>query len=464
MEVAAAVLAVLLVAALIGLAVLATRQRGAAERLEGLIAVHEQAAAQLRADLAEARAARDSAEAARIEAEKAALLARERAGELERRVPSLDHLKADMLLASKAALFDSAQAISSKLIEDHKRENAEAKQQAEEQVKRTTAELLKQLEQVAQSVAQLQGQVGEKTQVLDTVWRALTSPGGVGHYAEIGLANTLKSFGLEEGRDFVLQHTTQDAETGRRLRPDAVVFLPGSSVLVIDCKASKFLVEIAQAEGTGGEDAAYQNLARTMNLHLRALAEKDYRSAVAATCRASGREGEIARVLSVMCVPNESAVERLKRADPEFAQKAARAQIIVASPASLACAIGFASVEINFVRQLENQEKIVAGTEKLLDSLGSVLGHALVVGRGLKSAADGFSKLTGSVNSRLLPRARELARLGVRTGKPLPGNLPAYQVMAAESELEGEAAEVTDAGEPPAMPALPRLVVENPKG
>jgi DNA recombination protein RmuC len=242
------------------------------------------------------------------------------------------------------------------------------------------------------------------------------------------------------------------------------VFLPGNSVLVIDCKASKFLVEIAQAEGTGDEDAAYQNLARTMNLHLRALAEKDYRSAVAATCRDSGREGEIARVLSVMCVPNESAVERLKRADPEFAQKAARAQIIVASPASLACAIGFASVEINFVRQLENQEKIVAGTEKLLDSLSTVLGHAVVVGRGLKSAAEGFSKLTGSVNSRLLPRARELARLGVRTGKPLPGNLPAYQVMAAESELEGEAAEVSDAGEPPAMPALPRLVVENPKG
>jgi DNA recombination protein RmuC len=502
MEVAAAVLAILLIVALVCLAVLTTRQRGVAERLEGLVAVHEQATAQLRADLeaertravgaqeaateaiaaktaaetrlveaqnriaalgadiAAATAARDAAAAARVEAEKAALLAGEQAAELGRRVPSLDALKADMLQASKAALLDSAQAISSKLLEDHKRENAEAKQQGEEQVKRTAAELLKQLEQVAQSVAQLQGQLGEKSQVLDTVWRALTNPGGAGYYAEIGLANTLKSFGLEEGRDFVLQHTTQDAETGRRLRPDAIVFLPGNSVLVIDCKASKFLVEIAQAEGTDGEEAAYQNLARTMNLHLRALAEKDYRSAVAAACRASGRDGEVARVLSVMCVPNESAVERLKRADSGFAQKAAQFQIIVASPASLACAIGFASVEINFVRQLENQEKIVAGAERLLDSLGTVLNHAAAVGRGLRSAAESFSKLSGSVSGRLLPRARELARLGVRTGKPLPGELPAYKVIAMESEIEGEAAEIADAG----LPAMPRLVVENPKG
>ena len=62
---------------------------------------------------------------------------------------------------------------------------------------------------------------------------------------ETVLENTLKSFGLTAGIDFVLQQTF-GSEDGSRLRPDAIVFLPADSVLVIDSKASKFLLELAQ--------------------------------------------------------------------------------------------------------------------------------------------------------------------------------------------------------------------------
>src|SRR5260370_140671 len=129
------------------------------------------------------------------------------------------------------------------------RENEEAKKTGEALVRQTTEQLYQRFEQVTQAVAQLKGEVGVSGQQLDTLWRALTSPGGSGYFAEIGLANTLKSFGLVEGRDYILQHTTQAPVTDRRLRPHAVVFLPGASVMVIDCKASKFIVEIAQAVG-----------------------------------------------------------------------------------------------------------------------------------------------------------------------------------------------------------------------
>lgn len=392
--------------------------------------------------------------AARLAAEREAAVLRQQLVDGERRIGDFERLRAESLQAAQAAVLATAQQLSSKLIEDHKRENAEAKQEAEERVRRASADLVKQMDEIAKAVQQLHGQVQEKGAALDTLWRALSSPGGAGQAAEIGLANTLASFGLEHGRDFLLQHTTEDEE-GRRLRPDAVVFLPGDSVLVIDCKASKFLLDIARAESGAAEDEAYRNLARTMNQHLRALAEKDYRSAILAAWRQSGRAGEMARVLSVMYLPNEAALEKLNRADPDFLRKARDKDIIPAGPAGLHCAISLASVEINLLRQVENQHKIVDTTRDLLDSMAVMLGHAASLGRGIKAAAESFAKLTASVNQRLLPRARNLARLGVQPNKPLPPNLPAYSVHAQENELfiEGEADAVE--GE---TPALPRLV------
>jgi DNA recombination protein RmuC len=428
-------------------------------RLQSRLAGAEAALAESQRALAESAAQRESALRARDEAveirhaaERKAALAEQRLADMANRIADFERLKEESLQAAQAAMLATAQSLSSKLIDDHKRENEEAKKSAEERVRATSETLLKQFEQVANTVAQLQGQVGEKSQLLDTLRRALTNPTGAGQFAEIGLANTLKTFGLEEGRDFALQHTTEDAETGRRLRPDAVVFLPGNAVLVIDCKASKFLVEIAEAEGGEREAEAYRNLARTMNAHLKALAEKDYRGAVAAACRQSGREGEIARVLSLMYLPNDGALEKLHRADPEFAQRAARLSIIPAGPAGLASALGFASVEITFMRQVENQEQIIAAAETLLDGVATVLGHAALVGRSVKSAADAFEKLTKSVNGRLLPRARQLVRLGLRPGKELPTPLPSYQVHVADQEIDGDAEELSN------IAKLPRLV------
>jgi DNA recombination protein RmuC len=321
-------------------------------------------------------------------------------------------------------------------------------------VRQASEQLVKQMDDIAKAVQRLHGQVEEKGAALDTLWRALSSPGGAGQAAEIGLANTLTSFGLEHGRDFLLQYTTED-EDGRKLRPDAVVFLPGNSVLVIDCKASKFLIDIARAEGSEAEEEAYRNLARTMNQHLRALAEKDYRSAILAAWRQAGREGEMARILSVMYLANEAALEKLNRADGDFIRKAREKDIIPAGPAGLHCAISLASAEINLMRQVENQHKIVDTTRSLLDGMAVMLGHAATLGRGLKSAVESFSKLTASANQRLLPRARNLAKLGVQSNKPLPHNLPAYSVHAQESELliEGEVDRIETEPTP-----LPRLV------
>lgn len=393
---------------------------------------------------------------ARLKAERDLATARQQVLDGERRLADFELLRQEHLVATKAALLETGQQLSSKLLDDHKRESAEAKKESEERVREASADLVKHMGELAKTVQQLSGQVQQKGETLDTLWRALSSPGGAGQLAEVGLANTLQSFGLEHGRDFLLQHTTQDEETGRRLRPDAVVFLPGDSVLVIDCKASKFLVEIARAEGTAEEEVAYRNLARSMNQHLRALAEKDYKGAILAAWRQSGRGQEIARIFSVMYLPNEAVLEKLHRADAEFMRKAREKEIIPAGPAGLYCVISIASTEINILRQVDNQQRIVEMTQSLLDSLAVVLAHAASVGRGIRASAESFAKLTASVNQRFLPRARNLAKLGIRPTKELPANLPSYAVHSQEDAvIDGDATELVEAE---LAPPLRRLV------
>ncbi|HEX3973401.1 MAG TPA: DNA recombination protein RmuC, partial [Stellaceae bacterium] len=235
--------------------------------------------------------------AAHLAAETELATARERIANGETHIAEYELLKEESLQAARAAVLTTAQEVSSKLLEDHKRENAEAKEDAAKRVATYSETVMKQMETLLGTISAIDGKVQTHNKVLDTVWRSLTNPSGAGQLAEVGLANTLKAFGLEQGRDFQLQFTTQDEE-GRRLRPDAVVFLPSNGVMVIDSKASKFLLDIAAAEGTEREAEAYRNLARTMNTHLKALGEKDYAGAIRSAWRESGREHEVARIVS----------------------------------------------------------------------------------------------------------------------------------------------------------------------
>lgn len=408
--------------------------------------------AELNADLKSAVNARDEAAARATEAEKSAALAQQAVAEIQRRLADWESAKKQSQEAANAAMLQTATVLSNKLIEDHKRETATAKEESEKTVTKAREEFAKQVTGIAESVATLNNLVAENRTTVETIVKAISTPAAAGESAQLGLENRLKSFGLERGRDFVMEYSITDGETKRRLRPDAVVFLPAESVLVIDSKASKFLYEIATTEGTEDEAAAYAKFAMTMNAHLRSLADKDYRGAILDAYRRTGRQGEIKRIVSVMAVPNDSSLERLMLADPDFARKAAQYQIIPTGPAGLACMIGFARIEIDAGRQIENQEKIVIAAQRLLDGIAIALGHASSVGNSIKSAADHFAKFAGSVNKTLLPRAKALPSLGVRPEKkPLPANLPAIQVIGFETHttIEGELGEDEAPGLPP---------------
>jgi DNA recombination protein RmuC len=335
-----------------------------------------------------------------------------------RELEGMESLTDAAINATKIALAETGALLSSKLMDDHKRENAASSEQFHKLTKDLTTPLAEQLTKVSGLVAHLHTNQDAHAGKLTDVMNALKTPTGSGKIAEIGLENLLKSFGLERGRDFETQFTVTSG--GSRLRPDALVYLPNGRIMVVDCKASSFLLDGTADEG----------LKTTMNQHLRDLESKDYRAAITAEFK-KARGAEPVEVWSVMYVPTESLAERLKTVDAEFTNKLMKADIILASPATLHGLLSIARLQIENEKQLAGSEKIVEAASALLDGITDAFKHVEKLGRALKTSVESFNSFAGSANQYVLSRSQKLTQLGVAParGKTLPARLGKFEIV-----------------------------------
>jgi len=394
--------------------------------------------------VAQLEAQLNEAIARRIESEKQASIAQERVAAAQQRMQDWERQREESLQAARATIMQVGNEMSSKLLDDHKREVAQAKEQNEKMISKTTLELTEKFSQLTQSVATIQDREQRTAKQMETVMRALTSPGGAGQMAEIGLENSLKKLGMQKDRDFFMQYHV--AADGGNLRPDVVVLLPQDLVMVIDSKATKFLIE--QAEEGADERTTQARLLKSAHAHLDTLARKQYADAVAKTLRDQGRT--LGRMINVMYLPSDAMLEKLRAADASLADKADQAGIVLAGPSSLAGLLSLARQYIAQARQDENQHKIIEKVRDVMESFITVLSHVDGIGKGVKSSADKLDALTRSINGRLLPRLHQLQAMGVELpkNKTLPRAIASYEVRDSASIVTLEA---EDSGEPYAI-------------
>ena len=363
-----------------------------------------------------------------------------------------DKTRQEFLAMARSSVSATASEVSSKLLKDHKQENETAKKEAEERVKKLTEQLTEKVSKLGEQFVRVDELSRSNSESVDKVLRALSAPGTSGHAAQTTLGNVLGSFGLTEGRDYVLEHTVMGADDNR-LRPDAVVFMPSDTVLVVDSKSSKYLLELAEAEEQGEEALAEARtrFKKSMNQHLRDLTTKDYRGAVSAALRAAGREAEARQVLTLMWLPNEGAVEKLAHADPTFADRAAQSGIYLAGPSGLWSAIGIAEARIRLAKQQDNLAHIADEAAELVDRVAKMLEHADKMGTAIQRAADSYNRLAGSANTRVLPTMQKMGKHGLSLpAKGLPQQMKRLQVMRDTVDAESEP---VPAEEPPRLHA-----------
>ncbi|MCH2037200.1 MAG: DNA recombination protein RmuC [Rickettsiales bacterium] len=299
------------------------------------------------------------------------------------------------------------------------------------------------MEHIIKQVASLKDQVKANDQSVNIIKRALETPGGAGYLSEIGLENTLKAYGLEKEKDYKTQFNAT-GEQGNHLRPDAVVFLPDDHLLVIDSKASKFFLELAELQETQHhetEKLLLEKLKNRMHEHLKTLASKGYKEAVANTLK---REKKLQAngVITVLFVHTESAIEKILLADPAFRNKATELGIILSGPTGLAGLLSLSSFVIAQDKREQNQQHIIDEISVFLGYIETALDYAGQVGKGLESISKNYNKFTRSVNSRLLPKAHKINELGVALpkNKKLPHHIREFHIIDGTSSLiEAEA-------------------------
>ncbi len=268
------------------------------------------------------------------------------------------------------------------------------------------------------------------------------APKARGRWGERALQNLLEQCGLAQHTDFMMEHSV-DTEEGR-LRPDAIVNVPGQKKLVIDSKVSLNAYQAAfEADDDDTRKRELEAHAKSMRNHVQTLSAKSYQS-----------QFEEAPDYVIMFIPGEHFVTAALDADPTLWDFAFERRVLLATPTNL---VAIARTVAQVWRQdglaKEAQEIGRMGAE-LYSRLETAAQHLKRVGGGLETAVNNYNKFVGSFERNVLSSGKRLAEKGVEIGKreiedvPLVESAPRYNAADADGVVdETETEQRRDAAE-----------------
>lgn len=231
------------------------------------------------------------------------------------------------------------------------------------------------------------------------------APKSRGRWGEQQLKNVLETCGLSEHTDFVTEQSV-DTDEGR-LRPDAVISVPGGRKLVIDAKVS--LNAYQDAFEADDEDARSFAMARhctSMKTHIDGLSKKAYWD-----------QFEDAPDYVIMFVPGEHFLSAALEHEPTLWDHAFEKKVLLATPTNL---VAIART----VAGVWRQEKMAAEAKQIgqlgkemYDRLAVAGEHLKRMGSGLGSAVGNYNKFVGSFERNVMATGRKFAELNIETGK-----------------------------------------------
>lgn len=230
-----------------------------------------------------------------------------------------------------------------------------------------------------------------------------------GRWGELQLENVLAASGLLRGVDYELQASTV-SPSGRALRPDAVVRMPSEGSLAID---AKFPFDSFEAAISTEDPATHRSHlishAAALRSHVKTLSDKAYWSSL-----------DVSPEFVVCFVPSDAAVSAALTADSSLHSFAAKSRVIIAGPSSLLSLLWTAALVLRSSDATLNAREILAQAETLIERIRLVAEPVAKMGESLELSVAQYNKLVSSVETRLLPAARQISDLGVNAAKPVP--------------------------------------------
>jgi len=233
-----------------------------------------------------------------------------------------------------------------------------------------------------------------------------------GAWGELILERTLELSGLERGREFELQVSTEN-----RLRPDAVIHLPENRFIVVDSKVS--LVDYERSCNALDESERNRALiehAAAVRQHIKSLSEKGYADLF------DGRTPEVV----MMFLPIEPAFGAALTADPKLFEYAFANRVILVTPSTLLAALRTVTNVWKVEKQTRNVIEIARLGGVLHDKLAEFAKGLLGVRERLAQAAAAHDEAVARLTSQkgnILGTAIRLRELGAKAEKQMPHEL-----------------------------------------
>ncbi len=231
------------------------------------------------------------------------------------------------------------------------------------------------------------------------------APKSRGRWGEQQLKNVLETCGLSEHTDFETE-VSVPGEDGGRLRPDAIIRIPGGKSLVIDAKVSLNAYQdafgaIDEAERKRGLDLH----AASMRTHVNGLGNKAYWSQFAD-----------APDYVIMFVPGEHFLSAALEHDPTLWDFAFEKRVLLATPTNLIAIARTVSAVWRQEKLAKEAAEIGRLGKEMHDRLAKVADDLRKVGGGLNSAVNNFNNFSNSFNGRLMVTGRKFRDLNIETG------------------------------------------------
>lgn len=231
------------------------------------------------------------------------------------------------------------------------------------------------------------------------------APKARGRWGEQQLKNVLEQCGLAEHTDFVTEHSV-NTEDGR-LRPDAIVRIPGNKQLVIDAKVSLNAYQDAfEADDESLRRGHMDQHAASMRNHILTLGAKSYQS-----------QFENAPDYVLMFVPGEHFIAAALEHDPTLWDFAFERRVLLASPTNLV-AIARTIAQVWQQEGLAKEAREIGKlASDLYDSLAKTQDDLVKTGVHLGRAVNSFNDFARTYEGNVLSRARRLTEKHIKIGK-----------------------------------------------
>lgn len=260
-------------------------------------------------------------------------------------------------------------------------------------------------EQINQLAIGLQRQTKETEGLVNALRHSPTTRGRMG---ESAVEKILEMAGLTKGMSFDTQ-VSFDGETGK-VRPDAVVYLPGGGNLIIDSKVAFNAFHDASQLPEGTErTAALKRHADAVRQHVKDLAKTDYISQI---------DGAIE--FTAMFTPNENFYALALEIDPDLYDFSIRNNVIIVTPTTLLALTKAVSYGWRQQSLEEGAREIGRLGAELYNRVAAFSEHMRLMGKSLDNATEKYNKAVGSLERNVLPQARKFRDLdGVSSNKPV---------------------------------------------